>query len=313
MTDTLRVLTPGLLTTLQDLGRYGYAHLGVSASGPADSLSARICNRLVGNDDSASVLEMTLVGAHFEFGCDALIALAGADFAATLDGTPVPMYEPVRARAGAILRCGSAPTGARSYVAIAGGFAITPVLGSTSTHVMSGIGGLAGRALKRGDMLPLKPAGAAAQPRKLDRSFVQQLRPRTSLRVTPGPQHHVFGEDGIKKLCSQAYLVSEDSNRVGLRLQGRAIEASREQRMLTEGAALGAIQVPPGGQPIILFVEHQTTGGYPKVANVISADLPSVGQLRPRDEIRFELVTMQQATELLKEQEQTLKEAIPPI
>jgi antagonist of KipI len=122
----------------------------------------------------------------------------------------------------------------------------------------------------------------------------------------------VFGEDGIKKLCSQAYLVSEDSNRVGLRLHGRAIEAIRERRMLTEGAALGAIQVPPGGQPIILFVEHQTTGGYPKVANVISADLPSVGQLRPRDEIRFELVTMRQATELLKEQEQILKEAIPP-
>jgi biotin-dependent carboxylase-like uncharacterized protein len=311
MTDTLRVLSPGLLTTLQDLGRYGYAHLGVSASGPADSLSTRISNRLVGNDDNATVLEMTLVGGHFEFGCGSLIALAGADFASTLDGTPVPMNELVRARAGAILRCGSAPTGARCYLAIAGGFQIKPVLGSTSTHVMSGLGGLAGRPLKRGDMLPLNIGGAAVRPRKLDQALIQKLCPRTSLRVTSGPQHHVFGEDGIKKLCSHAYLVSEDSNRVGLRLQGQAIEAILEPKMLTEGAALGAIQVPPGGQPIILFVEHQTTGGYPKVANVVSADLPSVGQLRPRDEIRFELVTMPRATALVKEQEEILKEAIP--
>jgi antagonist of KipI len=130
--------------------------------------------------------------------------------------------------------------------------------------------------------------------------------------VTTGPQHYVFGKDGIKKLCSEAYRVSEDSNRVGLRLRGRAIEANREPKMLTEGAALGAIQVPPGGQPIILFVEHQTTGGYPKVANIISADLPSVGQLRPRDEIRFEMVAMRQAIALVKEQEEILKQAIPP-
>jgi biotin-dependent carboxylase-like uncharacterized protein len=312
MSETLRVLSPGMLTTVQDLGRYGYAHLGVSASGPADGLSARISNRLVGNDDNASVLEMTLVGGQFELGRDSMIALAGADFAATLDETPVPMYEPFRARAESILRCGSARTGARCYLAVAGGFEITPVLGSTSTHVMSGIGGLVGRALKRGDILPLKVGGAGALPRELDRSLFQQLRPRTCLRVTFGPQHDFFGKDGITKLCSQTYLVSEDSNRVGLRLQGQPIEATLEAKMPTEGAALGAIQIPPGEQPIILFVEHQTTGGYPKIANVISADLPSVGQLRPRDKIRFKLVTMQQAIEALKQQEQILKQAIPP-
>jgi len=301
-----------MLTIVQDLGRFGYAHLGVSASGAADGLSARISNRLVGNDDNTSVLEMTLVGGRFEFGRDSMIALAGADLAATLDETLVPMYESVRARARSILRCGSARTGARCYLAVAGGFEITPVLGSTSTHLMSGIGGLAGRALKRGDILPLKVGGAAAQPRKLDRSLFQQLRPRTRLRVTLGPQHDFFGKDGITKLCSQTYLVSEDSNRVGLRLHAQPIDSILEAKMLTEGAALGAIQIPPGGQPIILFVEHQTTGGYPKIANVISADLSSLGQLRPRDEIRFELVTMPQAIEALKEQEHILRQAVPP-
>ena len=312
MSETLRVISPGMLTTLQDLGRYGYAHLGVSASGSADSLSARISNRLLGNDDNAPVLEMTLVGGDFEFGCDSFIALAGADFAATIDDVPVPVHEPVRANAGAILRCGPARAGARCYLAVAGGFSVPPILGSTSTHLMSGIGGFAGRALRRGDMLPLRRAAAALQPRKLDHAVCQQLRPRRNVRVTLGPQYDFFGEDRIQTLCSGSYSVTENSNRVGLRLKGQPIEAIREPKMLTEGAALGAIQIPPGGQPIILFVEHQTTGGYPKIANVISADLPSVGQLRPRDEIRFELVTMRQALEALKEQELILEQAVPP-
>ena len=312
MSETLRVISPGMLTTLQDLGRYGYAHLGVSASGSADSLSARISNRLLGNDDNAPVLEMTLVGGDFEFGCDSFIALAGADFVATIDDVPVPVHEPVRANAGAILRCGPARAGARCYLAVAGGFSVPPILGSTSTHLMSGIGGFAGRALRRGDMLPLRRAAAALQPRKLDHSLCQQLRPRRNVRVTLGPQYDFFDEDRIQTLCSESYSVTENSNRVGLRLKGQPIEAIMEPKMLTEGAALGAIQIPPGGQPIILFVEHQTTGGYPKIANVISADLPSVGQLRPRDEIRFELVTMRQALEALKEQELILEQAVPP-
>jgi antagonist of KipI len=312
MSKTLRVISPGMLTTLQDLGRYGYAHLGVSASGAADRVSARISNRLLGNSDNTPVLEMTLVGGDFEFGCDSFIALAGADFAATIDEVPVPLHEAVRAKAGAILRCGPARAGARGYLAVAGGFLVTPVLGSASTHVMSGIGGLSGRALKRGDTLPLQKVGGALPPRKLNRPLSHELRPRSDVRVTLGPQHGMFGEDRVMKLCSQPYRVSDDSNRVGLRLQGQTIEPIMEPKMLTEGAALGAIQVPPGGQPIILFVEHQTTGGYPKIANVISADLPSVGQLRPRDEVRFELVTIEQALQALEEQELILKQTVPP-
>jgi antagonist of KipI len=310
MTGGVRVISPGLLTTVQDLGRYGHAHLGVSASGPADSVSARVCNRLVQNDDSCSVLEMTLVGGHFEFGCGATVALAGADFRPTLDGTPVPLYEAVHVVAGAVLRCGSAPQGARTYLSVAGGFQIPAVLGSTSTHVTSGIGGLAGRSLMRGDILPIK-AGVVGSARKVDEALIQQLVNRRTLRVTAGPQQAIFGDHGVRKLCSHPYVLSEDSNRLGLRLHGRAIEPVNDPKMLTEGAALGAIQIPPGGNPIILFVEHQTTGGYPKIANVISADLPAVGQLRPRDEIHFELVTMHEAIELLKTQEEILNRMIP--
>jgi antagonist of KipI len=311
MTAAMRVLSPGLLTTVQDLGRFGYAHLGVSASGPADSLSARISNRLVGNHDNRPVLEMTLLGGEFEFGYDSILALAGGDFGATLNGGPVPLYEAVYVAAGTVLRCGTSSTTARCYMAIAGGFDIASVLGSTSTHVTSGIGGLAGRALMRGDIVPVKVGGAAAS-RKVDRALLHHLAPRKILRITSGPQQPTFGENGLRELCSQAYVVSEDSNRVGLRLQGKAIQPVRDAKLSTEGAALGAIQVPSGGSPIILFVEHQTTGGYPKIANVISADLPSVGQLRPREEIRFELVTIQKAIELLKAQEEILNKAVPP-
>ena len=311
MTEAVRVLSPGLLTTVQDLGRFGYAHLGVSASGAADSLSARISNRLVGNRDNCSVLEMTLFGGQFEFAGDSSIALAGADFGATLNGAPMPGYETVYVAAGAVLRCGTSSTTARCYMAIAGGFGIHPVLGSTSTHVTSGIGGLAGRALMRGDVLPIKPAASGIR-KIIDRAMLQQFAPRKVLRITPGPQQAIFGESGLKELCSQAYVVSDDSNRLGLRLQGNPIQPIRDAKMLTEGAALGAIQIPPGGSPIILFVEHQTTGGYPKIANVIAADLPSVGQLRPRDEIRFELVTMELAIDLLKQQEKILNRVIAP-
>jgi len=308
MPDVLRVLSPGILTTVQDLGRFGYAHLGVSASGAADSLSARISNRLLGNDDNAPVLEMTLIGGRFEFGSGTTIALAGADFGATLDGSPAPCYAPIHVAAGAILHCGSPRNGARCYLAVAGGFKVEPTLGSTSTHLMSGVGGLHGGALKRGDVLPIN-SRSSAKSKKIDLTTIQRLAPRSTLRVTTGPQHEIFGDDGVQRLCAQSYRVSEDSNRVGLRLRPQPILPLGKSKMPTEGAALGAVQIPPGGEPIILFVEHQTTGGYPKIANVITADMPSLGQLRPGDEIGFESVTMEQAIDLLKSQEEILRAA----
>jgi antagonist of KipI len=288
--NRLQVIRPGFQTTVQDLGRFGHAHHGVSASGAADALALRAGNLLVGNAENAAALEMTLVGGAFAFERDALVALTGSDFASGM-----PMWSAVEVKAGDAIRCGAAQSGARCYLAIRGGIEAPRVLGSASTHLLTGIGG---RALRAGDVLAVGDA-AVRHPRR------NPLRPphcdRSVLRVTAGPQAESFAGE----LYLAPYAVSEESNRMGLRLRGPAIP-SPAGTMLTEGVPLGAVQVPPDGQPIILFVEHQTTGGYPKPANVISADLTRVGQLRPRDAVRFELVSLDRALTLLREQEKWL-------
>jgi KipI family sensor histidine kinase inhibitor len=290
-TRHIRVVSPGLQTTVQDLGRFGYAHFGVSASGAADPLALRAGNLLVGNAENAAALEMTLAGGTFEFETDAVIALTGSDF-----GAGLPLWTAVEIKAGQTLRCGATRSGARAYLAVRGGIGVPRVMGSASTHVMTGVGG---RPLRAGDVLPIGDA-AIRQPRAVPRRAPEFAR-TGPLRVTPAPQAHWFSDE----LYAAAYRVAEESNRMGLRLRGPAIP-SPAGHMLTEGVPLGAIQVPPDGQPIILFVEHQTTGGYPKPANVISADFWRLGQLRPRDQVRFERVTLEQALDLLREQEQWL-------
>jgi biotin-dependent carboxylase-like uncharacterized protein len=284
----IRVLSPGFLSTCQDLGRPGYAHLGISASGAADALSLRWGNRLVGNPEGAAALEMTLVGGAFEFASAATVALTGSEFAAGVEWCSA-----FDLKAGDVLRIGPTQAGARCYLCVRGGFSVPLVLGSSSTHVLTAMGGCGGRGLRKGDVL--KVGQRAVRPALRGR-FPLPVR-REILRVTDGPQRSWFtsGIDGT------SYRVAEDSNRMGLRLEGPNLEAARE--LLTEGVSLGAIQVPRGGQPIITFVEHQTTGGYPKIANVISADLCAVGQLRPRDQVRFEVVSRSRALELLREQE----------
>jgi antagonist of KipI len=289
----IRVLAAGLQTTVQDLGRFGYAHHGVSASGAADALALRAGNLLVGNAENAAGLEMTLAGATLAFECDAVIALTGSDF-----GAGLPLWTALAVRAGETVACGATRAGARCYLAVRGGIDVPRVMGSASVHVMTGVGG---RPLRKGDVLGIGQAAvrrARTQPAR-DAPGAAAGGP---LRVTAGPQADWFGEE----LYGAPYTVSEESNRMGLRLRGAAIAAARAGHMLTEGVALGAIQAPPDGQPIILFVEHQTTGGYPKPANVISADFWRLGQLRPRDEVGFERVSLEQARELLQAQEKWL-------
>lgn len=289
--NRLHVLAPGMLTTVQDLGRFGWAHHGVSASGAADPLALRAGNLLVGNAENAAALEMTLVGAAIAFEEPAVVALAGSDF-----GAGLPLWSPVEIGAGQTVRCGATQSGARCYLCVRGGIAAPKTMGSASVHVMTGVGG---RPLKKGDLLPVGN-DAVRRPRPAAR-FPEHWQPRLHLRATPGPQAEWFAGE----LFAGRYTVSEESNRMGLRLRGPAIPA-HAGHMITEGVALGAVQVPPDGQPIILFVEHQTTGGYPKPANVISADFWKLGQLRPRDPVNFESVTIETAVELLREQEEWL-------
>jgi biotin-dependent carboxylase-like uncharacterized protein len=289
----IRVLAPGFLTTVQDLGRPGFAHLGVSASGAADAFALRAANLLVGNPEGLSALEMTLVGGSFAFERDAVVALAGSDF-----GAGRPLWEPFAVRAGETLACGATRRGARCYLAVRGGIDVPPVMGSASTHLLTGLGGYEGRALRKGDVL--RVADAAVRPPSRKAAHPPAMPP--ALRVTPGPQAAWFSDHFYRA----AWQVTEESDRMGLRLRGPALEP-HAGRMLTEGVSLGAVQVPPEGQPIVLFVEHQTTGGYPKIANVVSADLRAVGQLRPRDSVRFELVSLERALALLRTQEAWLR------
>jgi antagonist of KipI len=249
----------------------------------------------VGNYDGAAALEMTLIGGSFAFPDGATIALAGSDFS-----SPIPRWTAVEMKRGETLQLGPTLTGARCYLCVRGGIKVQPFLGSASTHILSGLGGLGGRALKKGDVLTIGnlPHSTPVKP------SWEQFVPRKVLRVTHGPQSELF--PALQDFYSAPYRVTEEANRMGLRLDGPPMRSPSGGKMISEGVSLGAIQIPEGGQPIILFVEQQTTGGYPKIANVITADLHSVGQLRPRDEIRFELVSIETARSLLQEQERIL-------
>jgi antagonist of KipI len=322
--STLEVLAPGLLTTVQDLGREGYGPMGVSPSGAADAIALRIGNRLVGNAVGGVALEMTLLGGTFLFSDGGVAAVTGSDFGAMLDGAPVPEWTSFEVKPGQTLRLGPTRSGARSYLCVQGGIAVEPFLGSASTHLLSGLGGHEGRALRKGDVLKIGDAAGAAwegtdknarssgnarssnRARRVPAKALERIVPRKVLRVTPGPQSDWFPQAAQEIFYSTAYRVSEEANRMGLRLEGPAIPEGAHGKMITEGVSLGAVQVTAAGLPIILFVEQQTTGGYAKIANVISPDLSSLGQLRPRDEIRFERVDFETARRLLIEQENLL-------
>jgi biotin-dependent carboxylase-like uncharacterized protein len=249
---------------------------------------------------------MTLLGGTFAFPEGAVVALTGSDLGATLDDTTVPLWTSVEAKPGQTLRLGPTKAGARCYLCVRGGIEVKPFLGSASTHLLSGLGGHEGRALRKGDVLKIGAAKGSLPKRSVAAKALERLAPRNILRVTPGPQSEWFPEAAQRVFYGSAYRVAEESNRMGLRLEGAAIPEGAHGEMISEGVSLGAVQIAAGGLPIILFVEQQTTGGYAKIANVISADLHSLGQLRPRDEIRFERVDMERARALLREQEALL-------
>jgi antagonist of KipI len=267
-------------------------------------------NQLVGNADGAAGLEMTLLGGTFEFANGAVLALAASDFGATLDGEPVELWTAFEAKPGQTLKLGPTRSGARCYLCVRGGIEVKAFLGSGSTHILSGLGGHEGRALRKGDVLKIGASSGASsgatRTRRLSARALKEMQPRKVLRVTPGPQDDWFPEASRRVFYERAYRVAEETNRMGIRLQGAAVAKGTEGELTSEGVSLGAVQVPEGGLPIILFVEQQTTGGYPKIANVISADFHSLGQLRPRDEIRFERVDLATARALLIKQEKLL-------
>lgn len=288
----IEVLRPGLLTTVQDIGRPGLAHLGVATGGAADAVSLRIGNLLVGNSEAAAGLEMTLVGPTLRFLTPAVVALTGASPAARLDGQALLTWQPVVVQAGQVLEIGPTRQGARTYLALRGGIAVPPVLGSAATHLAAGFGGLAGRPLRSGDTL----AGGLALPQTrrwrgaVDPASTCALLAGDVIRITPGAHARMFPEEALEALTTASWGVSPRSDRTGVRFQGPVL-APGTATLLTEGVPTGAIQVPPDGQPIAMLADHPTTGGYPQLACVIAADLHRLGQLAPGQTVRLALVT----------------------
>ena len=299
MTAGLRVLTPGLMTTLQDLGRPGFQRLGIPVSGALDPVSLRAANLMVGNPAGTAALEIAYQGPLLAVEVDSVrVALAGAGAPLDILGEArvaerVPPLTSVSLQRGQRLRIGALSGGAVAYLAVEGGFAVAPVLGSRSTYVRAGIGGFAARAIAAGDVLPLAEDAAAERE--------EQMLPALDLvaparyRIVLGPQDDYFTQAAIRTLLEATYTVTPATDRMGMRLDGPRLEHAKGFNIVSDGIAPGAIQVPGNGLPIILLADRQTTGGYPKVAAVVSADLPALGRLMPGAQIAFEAVSIEEA------------------
>jgi len=305
-TAAIVVIKPGMLTTIQDEGRWGLQARGVPVAGPMDPVSHRMANALVGNDRDAALLEVTLVGPELEFDDERLVAVTGAAFDLWLDGKAVPHNAAFTAAAGSRLRFGQRRIGARSYLAVAGGIAVTPTLGSRSTHLISAMGGIDGRALRALDRLPLGPATGMPSAVGQRAAIVPLPDRHARVRVRPGPQVEYFSSDALDLLQSAPYVIAQNSDRMGFRLEGPRLAHARGADIISDATPLGVLQVPASGQPILLMADRQTAGGYPKIATVISADIPVVGQLGPADTITFAVCPPREAFGALIAQERAL-------
>lgn len=280
---SVTVVRPGMLTTVQDRGRYGLQHLGVPAAGPMDWWCHEAANRLVGNDSNAAVLEVTLIGPELELTRSATVAVVGADFELSLSGTPIPMNQAFQAGAGHRLTFGSRLAGARAYVAFDGGVDVTPVMGSRATHLKGGLGGFEGRALRRGDVVGLGKPGDVPPIAAALRVPHLPIRQPVMLRAIAGP------ESPGDRFWTSTFTVSPQSDRMGYRLDGAAVGAPGDQ--VSVAVAMGTVQVTPSGTCVLLMADRATSGGYARAATVITADLPIAGQLAPGDTLRFTRAT----------------------
>ena len=299
----IRILKGGMLTTVQDLGRYGYQSQGFSVAGVMDVRSFKIANLLIDNPENEAVLEFTLIGPTLEFTSDTIIAITGGDFTPTINGKPADMYTAIYMKKGDILKFGSARTGTRGYIAFSSYLQIPTVMGSRCTNLKSGIGGFKGRKLKEGDYINFR-----IKRRYLPFFLSRKLTPdnfeqdSATLRVVLGPQDKMFTKQGIHTFLNEEYTVTGDFDRMGCRLEGPFIASAGTSDIISDGIAYGAIQVPSHGKPIVLLSDRQTTGGYPKIGAVIYADIPKLVQRKTDHKIRFEAVTIEEAQKIYHEE-----------
>lgn len=300
----IEVVKPGLFTTIQDLGRWGYQRFGIGTSGALDSFALAAANLLLGNPEDAAGLEITLSGPALKIHQATLMAITGADLAPHLNSHPLPNWTAFYVPANSLLSFGQRKKGVRAYLAVWGGINVPALMGSRSTYLLGRFGGIAGRPLKSGDILPLSTLPQEGTNFSF-KSLPESLRPlyvqNPVLRVIPGPFDDYFSEEGVKIFFSSPYTITPQSDRMGYRLQGEPILRGKKEELITCGLAQGTIQVPPDGQPIILLADRQTIGGYPIIGTVIHADLPLVAQCAPGDKLSFKRVSIEVAQEAYRQ------------
>ncbi|ALI98705.1 5-oxoprolinase subunit C family protein [Rufibacter tibetensis] len=319
----ISVEKPGMLTTVQDLGRNGFQKQGMVVSGAMDAFALRLANLLVGNTEGEAALEITLVGPNLRFQEDCLIAMTGANLSPKLNGNPVPINRPIFVKKGVVLEFGAPVKGARAYLAVAGGFDVPRVMGSASTYLRAGIGGWQGRALQKGDELPVKGMSLEQlhfwQQKSLgEESFLASkwgissnlltaYAENPTVRVMPGPEYNLFSENAHETFWQDEFKVSTASDRMGYRLEGPTLPLQEPVEFLSSAVTFGTVQVPSNGNPIILMADRQTTGGYPRIGQVASVDLPMLAQVKPGGTLRFQQVSLAEAQALYYQQEQALE------
>ncbi len=298
--NKIKVLQAGALTTIQDLGRVGYQKFGIPVTGVMDEYSFRLANILVGNDEGEAALEMTLMGPKLQFGADTVFAITGADLSPTLDGKKVPMFTSVLAKKDSVLSFGMCKKGMRAYLAFAGAIDVPAPNGSKSTFMKSKIGGFEGRKLEKDDEL-FVDGRTAESGLTVSREFYTDIKKELSLRVVLGPQEDYFTDQGIQTFSSkEGYTITEQSDRMGVRLDGAKIEHKETADIISDAAVIGSIQVPASGTPIILMADRQTTGGYTKIATVIKEDIAKLAQIAPQSKVFFDIVSIEEAQELYR-------------
>jgi allophanate hydrolase len=306
MTPGLKVLAPGLCTTVQDLGRFGYQNIGVPVSGALDGFGLRLANALAGNPQEAAALEILISGPTLEIAADtARVALTGAGASLSIGGErprSIAASQSVTLRQGDVAQITLGRQSACCYLAVEGGISVPRVLGSAATYARAALGGLNGRALQRGDLVPLATERASERP-ELRTPVLPPAPLDQPVRVVPGPQHKYFTKESLAVLVDAEFRVSKDADRMGMRLDGPLLHHKRGWDIVSDAIATGSIQVPGSGQPIVLLADHQTTGGYPKIATVISADVSALGRRRPGDPLRFVSVELEEAEEICREAE----------
>ncbi len=311
--EALEILHGGTFTTIQDLGRKGYQQFGMPTAGAMDITSLRLANRLVRNEEGHACLEVTFVGLRLLVLRNITIAITGGDLMPKVNGSPLPLWQTVPLRKNSEISFTRVRNGIRSYLAIAGGIEVLEIMGSKSTYIRGGIGGLEGRPLKNGDRLRIGPQNPRLPLCKLKEGLIPRYGREWKTRMIMGPQDDYFSKKGIETFISSEYTITPESDRMGYRLEGPVIEHEKGADLISDATCLGSIQVPGHGLPIILFADRQTMGGYPKIATALSVDTYDLGQAKPGDSVRFSPISIVEAHKVRRDYEKRVKECIDVI